>query len=52
MSAPVTDFIAMEARFGAQNYKPLGVILSRGEGVRVWIRKAIVISTASRPILR
>ena len=25
MSAPVTDFIAMEARFGAQNYKPLGV---------------------------
>ena len=33
MSPPATDFIAMEARFGAQNYQPLGVILSRGEGV-------------------
>src|SRR6202000_1262916 len=31
-----TDFIATEARFGAQNYHPLGVILSRGEGVWVW----------------
>src|SRR5258706_1964576 len=36
MSPPVTDFIATEARFGAQNYEPLGVILSRGEGVWVW----------------
>jgi len=33
---PVSDFIATEARFGAQNYEPLGVILSRGEGVWVW----------------
>jgi ornithine--oxo-acid transaminase len=32
----VSDFIAREARFGAQNYEPLGVILSRGEGVFVW----------------
>src|ERR1700761_5156570 len=31
-----TDFIATEARFGAQNYEPLGVVLSRGEGVWVW----------------
>jgi ornithine--oxo-acid transaminase len=31
-----TDFIATEARFGAHNYHPLGVILSRGEGVWVW----------------
>ena len=36
MGLPVTDFIATEARFGAQNYRPLGVILSRGEGVWVW----------------
>src|SRR3954470_21401275 len=31
-----SDFIAREARFGARNYEPLGVVLSRGEGVFVW----------------
>src|ERR1700689_381160 len=36
MRPPATDFIATEARFGAQNYEPLGVVLSRGEGVWVW----------------
>ncbi|MGX1320995.1 ornithine--oxo-acid transaminase [Bradyrhizobium sp. USDA 377] len=36
MSASVIDFIATEARFGAQNYAPIGVVLSRGEGVWVW----------------
>jgi acetylornithine/succinyldiaminopimelate/putrescine aminotransferase len=36
MSPPAPHFIAMEARFGAQNYQPLGVILSRGEGVWLW----------------
>jgi ornithine--oxo-acid transaminase len=36
MSLPVDDFIATEARLGAHNYKPLGVVLSRGEGVFVW----------------
>src|SRR6202035_561770 len=36
MGRPATDFIATEARFGAQNYEPLGVVLSRGEGVWVW----------------
>src|SRR5215468_1073988 len=36
MGPPVSDFIAREARFGAQNYEPLGVVLSRGEGVFVW----------------
>src|SRR5882724_1964631 len=30
------DFIAREAEFGAENYKPLDVVLSRGEGVYVW----------------
>ena len=30
------DFIAREAEFGAKNYKPLDVVLSRGEGVYVW----------------
>ena len=28
--------IDVEARFGAKNYKPLDVVLSRGEGVYVW----------------
>ncbi len=36
MNPPVSDFIAREARFGARNYEPLGVVLSRGEGVWVW----------------
>jgi ornithine--oxo-acid transaminase len=36
MIPPADDFIAREARFGAQNYEPLGVVLSRGEGVFVW----------------
>jgi hypothetical protein len=36
MSPRDTDFIKTEARFGAHNYHPLGVILSRGEGVWVW----------------
>ncbi|MDA9468629.1 ornithine--oxo-acid transaminase [Bradyrhizobium sp. CCBAU 53415] len=36
MSSSVIDFIATEARFGAQNYEPIGVVLSRGEGVWVW----------------
>src|ERR1051325_4167349 len=36
MSSSVIDFIATEARFGAHNYEPVGVVLSRGEGVWVW----------------
>ncbi|HUF55458.1 MAG TPA: ornithine--oxo-acid transaminase [Thermohalobaculum sp.] len=35
--APSTaDMIATELRLGANNYKPLDVVLSRGEGVWVW----------------
>jgi ornithine--oxo-acid transaminase len=30
------DLIASETRYGAQNYKPLDVVLTRGEGVYVW----------------
>jgi ornithine--oxo-acid transaminase len=30
------EFIALENRFGARNYKPLDVVLERGEGVWVW----------------
>jgi len=30
------DLINTEARLGAHNYKPLGVVLNRGEGVWVW----------------
>jgi ornithine--oxo-acid transaminase len=29
-------FLEIEARLGAHNYKPLDVVLSRGEGVWVW----------------
>jgi len=36
MSSSVIDFLATEARFGAHNYAPIGVVLSRGEGVWVW----------------
>lgn len=36
MSSSIIDFIATEARFGAHNYEPIGVVLSRGEGVWVW----------------
>jgi ornithine--oxo-acid transaminase len=41
MSPRDTDFIETEARFGAHNYHPLGVILSRGEGVWVWDTEGI-----------
>lgn len=30
------DAIALESRYGAQNYHPLPVVLNRGEGVYVW----------------
>lgn len=30
------DFMEMEDKHGAHNYHPLGVVLSRGEGVYVW----------------
>jgi ornithine--oxo-acid transaminase len=30
------DFVALEAIYGATNYKPLDVVLSRGQGVWVW----------------
>jgi ornithine--oxo-acid transaminase len=35
-NSTASGFIATEARFGAANYAPLGVVLSRGEGVHVW----------------
>ena len=31
-----TDLIAIEERYGAHNYHPLDVVLTRGEGVWVW----------------
>jgi ornithine--oxo-acid transaminase len=36
MSRSVTDFLATEARLGTYNYAPIGVVLSRGEGIWVW----------------
>jgi ornithine--oxo-acid transaminase len=37
-SHPVStaQFLALEERYGASNYKPLDVVLTRGEGVYVW----------------
>ena len=34
--ASTADFIALETRYGAANYQPLDVVLTRGEGVYVW----------------
>ena len=31
-----TDYIEMEQTYGAHNYKPLDVVLSRGQGIWVW----------------
>ncbi|MFC2088206.1 ornithine--oxo-acid transaminase [Calditrichota bacterium] len=30
------DYIALEDKYGAHNYHPLGVVIDRGEGVWVW----------------
>ena len=36
--APIstTDYVALEGLYGATNYKPLDVVLTRGQGVWVW----------------
>lgn len=36
MGSSVIDFLATERRLGTYNYEPIGVVLSRGEGVWVW----------------
>jgi ornithine--oxo-acid transaminase len=36
MNSAANDFIARELRFGTYNYEPIGVVLSRGQGVWVW----------------
>ncbi|MBV9995241.1 MAG: ornithine--oxo-acid transaminase [Caulobacteraceae bacterium] len=35
-SPEAASLIDLEARYGARNYKPLDVVLTRGEGVYVW----------------
>jgi ornithine--oxo-acid transaminase len=35
-SLRTADYIALEERYGAHNYHPLDVVVSRGEGVWVW----------------
>ena len=32
----LSEYIELENQYGAHNYKPLDVVLSRGEGVWVW----------------
>ena len=44
--------LALEAEYGARNYKPLDVVLTRGEGVYVWDVDGAAISTPCRPIPR
>jgi len=34
--ARLSDYLAVEAEFGAKNYKPLDVVLTRGQGAYVW----------------
>ncbi len=36
MTDLATDLISTEMRLGAHNYKPLNVVLNRGEGIWVW----------------
>ena len=36
MKIATQDLIAIEARLGAHNYKPLDVVLTRGKGIWVW----------------
>ena len=36
IQSPTSHFIALEETYGASNYKPLDVVLTRGEGVYVW----------------
>ena len=36
MTLEFDDYLALESELGAHNYKPLDVVLSRGEGVWVW----------------
>jgi ornithine--oxo-acid transaminase len=36
MVRSVADLLATEARLGTYNYEPIGVVLSRGEGIWVW----------------
>jgi ornithine--oxo-acid transaminase len=33
---PTRDFIQLEDEYGAMNYKPLDVVLTRGQGIWVW----------------
>src|SRR3954454_19080658 len=34
--SPASQLMGLEALYGAKNYKPLDVVLTRGEGVHVW----------------
>ncbi len=36
MRLTTREFIEMEEQYGARNYKPLDVVLARGEGIWVW----------------
>jgi len=44
------ELIATETLYGARNYKPLDVVLTRGEGPMSGTSRGGVTSTVSRPI--
>jgi 4-aminobutyrate aminotransferase-like enzyme len=35
-SEPIFQFINLEETYGAHNYQPIPVVISRGEGIFVW----------------
>ena len=51
-TAASKDYLAIESELGADNYKPLDVVLSRGEGVWVWDVDGISIWIAWPPTPR
>jgi len=43
MQLKTKEFIGLEDRFGAKNYKPLDVILNKGEGIWVPIPSGLLL---------
>ena len=46
------DYIAREDKYGAHNYHPLPVVLTKGKGVFVWMLKVRDILIFYQPIQR
>ena len=51
-SAATQYFIDLEDQYGAHNYHPLPVVLSKGKGVQVWdveVKAIMIFSAATLP---